>query len=1110
MKFAKLIPITFLTLFCIPSIYSNAEANGQFKITANIIDFGQSCYITGTVKDTAGNVVHPAEVTFVCGSVQTKTATLPGGLFVNNPPPCSNYTITATALGQEPASISGLAAADEETLSLDFTFGSANIEASLADAVISLKVISGIDTAPLPTDQTNDNRIGLDDAIFTLQVLAEIRAGSRTPQSITRSVKSFRTPLAVSYNVKLGKDTDGDGVDDWFQSVTTDANGYLEVDGLSNGAYSLTASSPDNASALRMENIKIAGRSVHLKTLRLKPVGSISGNVRLEGALDHSDIHVLIPGTSLDAFTDSEGNFTISNVPEGTYRIKASRPTYGAIGITEIPVEGIKNSGIDPFLLPSVVGDVSGTVWLQGLLDYTGILVSFRKDVGSTFLTTTNASGEYNFQDIPTGDYELIASMPGYVASKSSTTIAPGSNPQQPILLGIHSDKGNLTGTVTLDNLDDYSGILISLAGTQYQAITDDSGTYAISEIPEGTYTVFMKAEGYGAKRFENVQITSGQTETLNASLNSASGTPGTPYGSIVGTAFYFAQSDHSGISIKLEGSDIPLVGTDTNGGFIICNVPAGNYTLLFTQANYKTVTRLGVVVPPWNTVFMENIFMIPPVGNIEGTVHLEGETSHDNVTISVDGTSISAQSLSDGSFMLEDVSEGTYTITAYKVGFETARVINVSALPGHTVTIEEPVTLNKPCPPPTGISAAQGSGSSVHLQWTASSCDDLAGYNVYYGTQSDLINQKTNADPVTHQVFEVTELSKGLTYYFAVESADNDGLVSARVPSDGSLYWTISPSPLKTILTGDFILNMPFDISITSDGSKAYVSSQANATLLVIDFLAEDPFISGQIDIPGTSSKQPTALAFNQSNGELYVIDQLQVVLFVVDTTTDTIDSSVAVGAAPRNVIVSPDGSKIYVCSGTNDQVDIINATSKVVETTISLGEDADPYGMALADNKLYVTGTWSGKVYVIDLDSQSPDYHTVVKTIAVGEGAYDAVARQDGAYVYVSHDTADGKVSVIETSTDIKTASIIIRDEGESGNKNPKGMSVADNLLYVVNWGDSTVTMINTDTHTKLMLDEPLLSGGNGPENLVISPDGNKLYIVHSSLGSVEILSY
>jgi DNA-binding beta-propeller fold protein YncE len=50
----------------------------------------------------------------------------------------------------------------------------------------------------------------------------------------------------------------------------------------------------------------------------------------------------------------------------------------------------------------------------------------------------------------------------------------------------------------------------------------------------------------------------------------------------------------------------------------------------------------------------------------------------------------------------------------------------------------------------------------------------------------------------------------------------------------------------------------------------------------------------------------------------------------------------------------------------------------------------------------------------------------------------------------------------------------------------------------------------MINTDTNEKLNLPSYLLSGGTRPENLVVTPDGQKLYIVHSGSASVEILGY
>jgi len=57
---------------------------------------------------------------------------------------------------------------------------------------------------------------------------------------------------------------------------------------------------------------------------------------------------------------------------------------------------------------------------------------------------------------------------------------------------------------------------------------------------------------------------------------------------------------------------------------------------------------------------------------------------------------------------------------------------------------------------------------------------------------------------------------------------------------------------------------------------------------------------------------------------------------------------------------------------------------------------------------------------------------------------------------------------------------------------------MFIFGNIFYVISWGDSTITMIDRETNTKLILDNPLSSGGTEPENLIVSPNGEKLYIM------------
>jgi YVTN family beta-propeller protein len=1110
-------------------------AQAAYKITANVISnpliLGE-CYITGQVMDDQGNPVYPAEIIFACGTDRTTCPVVKEleGNYMVPAPPCISFTVTLTAPGKGTVSVNNVSVAAGVLKVLDLVFPPAP---TLEESIKVLQTLAGLDPSSLPPDRNGDSRIGLQDALYVLQSVAGLR-GSGAPLSAGR--KLMWLPQMVSMQATLSKDTDGDGVDDWFQSAIADAYGYIEISGLSEGIYTLTVTDTSsttvmdtgrsafmgsgNTNAVRVENIHVLGSDVNLRTLRLTPVGSISGTVQLEGASDHSGIKVYVPGTSYDATTDSAGSFAISGVPEGTYAVKAEKANYGSITMKDIPVLAGQDSAIDLFILPSVVGSVSGSVWLQAAADYAGILITLRRDVGTTYLATTNPAGEYAFYDVPIGSYQLIATMPGYVSQQSAVTIATGSNTLPSKNLIINTNKGTLSGTITRNNISVHSGIQVIVAGTGYAAFTDESGAYTLTNVPQGAYTVFVKADGYSARRFESVQITKSQVTTLNAVLTAQSGVVGSENcGSIIGTVRYSDKTDHSGISIKVEGTAIPLAGTDQNGGFIINNVPSGNYTLLFTQANYKTLVVKGVEIVPWGTAFIRDVVMIPPVGSIRGTVGIEGTGINDDVYTDVDvyalydpeGTSGTTHPsrTNSGQFLLEGVKEGIVTLVVTKPDFNSETIADIKVIAGQTSIIEDPIVLKTPPLPPTGSSAAQNAGSVIRVSWTASASPDVAGYNVYYGTSSDAINQKANTDLVTGTYFDVPGLERGVTYYFGVKAVDNDGLTSPLSPSDGSLKTVIHPTWQESVLAGGYELNYPFDIALSASGTNGYVSSRVNACLLKIDFSDPDPYVSGQINLTGTSPV-PTALAMNPASAELYVVDQSQNKLFVLNTSTDTFGSTpITVGSSPQNVIVSQDGSRIYVCSGA-DNVTVINAATKEVVTTIPLGEDVDPYGMAIANNRLYLAGTWSNKVYMVDLESGSTNYHKVVGSIAVGTGSYDLIARPDGAFIYVSHSTADGAVSVIDTTTNTVVKTIVIKNDGETGNKNPKGMAVSGNVLYVLNWGDSTVTMTNTQNNTKLDLGSSLLSGGNGPENLVVSPDGNKLYIVHSSAGSVEILSY
>lgn len=71
---------------------------------------------------------------------------------------------------------------------------------------------------------------------------------------------------------------------------------------------------------VKLDTTVTESETLDLSPIRISKVGAITGNATLEGETDHAGIMVYIPGTSFIAKTDSDGNFTISNIPNGTYQ----------------------------------------------------------------------------------------------------------------------------------------------------------------------------------------------------------------------------------------------------------------------------------------------------------------------------------------------------------------------------------------------------------------------------------------------------------------------------------------------------------------------------------------------------------------------------------------------------------------------------------------------------------------------------------------------------------------------------------------------------------------------------------------------------------------------
>lgn len=246
-------------------------------------------------------------------------------------------------------------------------------------------------------------------------------------------------------NVQVQIDYLADGKID--ATATTDSSGKYTISNVPDGVHTLTVTPPTGATPVGPTSraITVAGNNLTGLNIGLRPTGSISGvvfaDVNANGVRDSGE--PTMPGTTLtldllaDGSTDfattaaSDGTFQFQNVPDGTHRVNLVTPVnYLANGanVSLVTVaSGNATSGIALGLRPST--GLSGTVYLgsvsagsQGLGGLTVQLDQF-SDGKIDSSTTTDASGNYYFANVPNGTHTVTV-----VAPSGSTFNTPDGN----------------------------------------------------------------------------------------------------------------------------------------------------------------------------------------------------------------------------------------------------------------------------------------------------------------------------------------------------------------------------------------------------------------------------------------------------------------------------------------------------------------------------------------------------------------------------------------------------------------------------------------------------------------------------------------------------------
>jgi protocatechuate 3,4-dioxygenase beta subunit len=211
--------------------------------------------------------------------------------------------------------------------------------------------------------------------------------------------------------------------------------------------------------------------------------GTIQGTVKDTNNQPIQGATVSVEGTSLQATTNSQGYYQITDVPAGNKTVTASKSGYNSQSKTVTVVAG-QTTTVDFSLTPvPTTGTIQGTVKDTNNQPIQGATVSVE---GTSLQATTNSQGYYQITDIPAGNKTVTASKSGYNSQSKTVNVVAGQTTTVDFSLTPVPTTGTIQGNVKDTNNQPIQGATVSVEGTSLQATTNSQGYYQITDVPAG------------------------------------------------------------------------------------------------------------------------------------------------------------------------------------------------------------------------------------------------------------------------------------------------------------------------------------------------------------------------------------------------------------------------------------------------------------------------------------------------------------------------------------------------------------------------------------------------------------------------------------------------
>jgi Tfp pilus assembly protein PilV len=431
-----------------------------------------------------------------------------------------------------------------------------------------------------------------------------------------------------------------------------------------------------NIIAKRSGNLSIGANLAQRKLERLK--NKSYAEVTDEAETDvGSDYPGLTWSVSVDYVQrNADGSYSVVESDLGLKQVVVN-VSWPAEGSHETQVTGIVAN-------PNMYGNqgsVSGTVFeADGSTPVAGATVATSDGLYSDI---TDWSGSYSISYLIPDTYTLYATKSGYNTSFPQTAIITAGATTTDIDFSITNNPGSISGTIFHEaTTATVEGASLVTSPGGYAAASGAGGSFTVSGVLPGDYTVTATASGYQFGRQYGITVSEGaNTADVDFQLVAGGGVTGT----ITGTVY---ASDGSKIGGATVLTDLGGYTTTTNnflvdgayGTYALYDVIPGTYQVKSSAAGYTDSQASGRVVSAGNTIVVD-LTLKGQVGSVRGRVTNNAGNAVSGVRLTLSGTSLYAVSNPDGYYSIYNIPAGSYDLTASQTSPSKSQTVGVEVL---------------------------------------------------------------------------------------------------------------------------------------------------------------------------------------------------------------------------------------------------------------------------------------------------------------------------------------------------------------------------------------------------------------------------------------------